>query len=105
MFVEPAEMRAGANTSYNAAWLANEGATALARATVVSGMFGGFAAAQDFGTALGAAHSQHLSTLRQHEVWLGTVGDQAHTGASAFIDMDQRNSQALQAVLWSSTQA
>jgi hypothetical protein len=105
MFVDPAEMRAGANTSYNAAWLAGEGASALSRGTVTSGIFGDFAAAEDFGTALGAAHSQHLSKLRQHETRLGTFGDKAHTVASAFIDMDQRNSQALQAVLWPTTQA
>jgi hypothetical protein len=105
MFVDPEELRAGANQSYNASWLANEGATALARGTVTSGIFGGFAAADDFGTALGDAHSQHLKKLRRHETRLGTFGDKAHTAASAFIHMDQRNSEALQAVLWPTTQA
>ena len=61
MFVDPEELRAGANTSYTAAWLAGEGVSALSRGSVTAGMFGGFAAADDFGAALGTAHSQHLS--------------------------------------------
>jgi hypothetical protein len=105
MFVDPEEMRSGANTSYNAAWLANEGVSALSRRTVTSGIFGGFAAADDFNTALGAAHAQHLAKLKQHETRLGSLGDKAHTAATAFVDMEERNSEALRAVLWSTTQA
>jgi hypothetical protein len=105
MFVDPEEMRTGANTSYNAAWLANEGAIALSRGRATSGIYGGFASAEDFSTALGAAHNQHLAKLKQHEARLGNLGDKAHTAASAFVDMEERNSEALRAVLWSNTQA
>lgn len=105
MFVDVDEMRAGANTSYDASWLAMEGKEKLSRANVGSGIFGDFAAADNFESGINGAHSQHVSRLRGHETRLGKLGDHAHVAASSFIDMEKRNKQALEAVLWSPTRA
>ncbi|WP_099023665.1 DUF2563 family protein [Mycolicibacterium palauense] len=104
MFVDVEEMRAGAAKSYNAAWLAMEGADNLSRARVTSGIFGGFADAESFQSALSGAHTQHVARLRHHENRLGVLGDKAHTTASAFVDMEERNAEALRTVLCPNTQ-
>jgi hypothetical protein len=97
--VNAEEMRSGANRSYNAAWLAMEGADQLSHARVTAGIFGTFAAAESFHGALGEAHSNHIQRLRDHESQLGVLGDKAHTTASAFLDMEDRNAEALRSVL------
>jgi len=102
--VDVEEMRSGANRSYNAAWLALEGADQLARARVGSSIFGDFTAAESFHTAVSQAHSNHVQQLRDHESRLGVLGDKAHKTASVFIEMEERNTQALRAVLWPDTQ-
>ncbi|MGB3483795.1 MAG: DUF2563 family protein [Mycobacterium sp.] len=100
MEVEVEVMRAGANRSYTAAGLADEGAQKLGRGVVASGMFGGFAAAGDFECILSDAHGQHVAQLRSHEGRLGVLGDKGHVAASAFVEMEQRNAAALRAVAW-----
>lgn len=105
MQVDVEVMRTGANRSYTAAGLADEGAQKLARRAVGSGIFGGFAAAGDFEGILSEAHSQHVERLRNHERRLGVLGDKAHVAASAFVDMERRNAEALRAVAWQLTQA
>ena len=97
-------MRTGANRSYTAASLADEGAQTLARRSVRSGVFGGFAAADDFERVMSEAHNQHVADLRDHERRLGVLGDKAHVAASTFDDMEQRNAEALLAVAWQITQ-
>lgn len=104
MLVDVSEMRAGANHSYSASTMASEGVAALSRKTVAAGIFGGFDVADAFGAALHSALGQHLKQLRNHERRLGTFGDNAHVAASTFVEMDKRNSEALRAVLWSTTQ-
>jgi len=89
------EMRSGANRSYTAAGLAMDGASELGRVRVGSGIFGNFAAADDFHGALSEAHRNHVDRLRDHERRLGVLGDKGHTAASAFTDMEQRNAEAL----------
>jgi len=97
-------MHTGANRSYTAAGLADEGARKLGRHTVTPGTFGGFAAAGDFEGILSGAHSQHVSRLRDQERRLGVLGDKAHAAASAFSDMERRNTDALKEVAWLTTQ-
>ena len=99
MEVDVGAMRSGANRSYNAAWLAAEGADLLSRASVRPGIFGNFAAAESFHGALSQSHSNHVERLRDHESRLGVLGDKAHTTASEFIEMEERNAQALRSVL------
>jgi Protein of unknown function (DUF2563) len=103
--VEVDEIRSGANRSPNAAWLAKEGADLLSRASVTMGIFGDFAAAESFHGALSHTHSNHIERLRDHENRLGVLGDKAHTTASVFVEMEERNAQALRAVSWPDTQA
>lgn len=105
MKVDVETMRTGANRSYTAAGLADEGAQALERRSVSSGIFGGFAAAGDFELIMSDAHSQHVTRLRSHERRLGVLGDKGHVAASAFVDMEERNAEALRAVAWPITQA
>ena len=99
MEVDVGAMRSGANRSYNASWLAAEGADLLSRSPVRSGVFGDFAAAESFHGALRQSHSNHIERLRDHEGRLGVLGDKAHTTASEFIEMEERNAQALRSVL------
>ncbi|QEN12450.1 DUF2563 family protein [Mycolicibacterium sp. ELW1] len=99
MQVDVEEMRAGANRSYNAASFAMEGADQLGRATVGAGIFGGFAAAESFHGALSEAHSNHVQRLRSHENRLGVLGDKGHKAASVFVEMEERNAEALRSVL------
>jgi hypothetical protein len=103
VFVDVDEMRTGANTSHNASWLAMEGKQKLSRANVNSGIFGDFASADNFHSGISGAHTQHVARLRGHEARLGGLGDKAHVAASSFVDMEKRNNQALEAVLWSHT--
>lgn len=104
MFVDVDEMRAGANTSYHASWFAMEGKEKLSRANVAaSGIFGDFDAADSFQSDIRCAHTQHILRLRRHETGLGNLGDKAHVAASSFVEMEKRNKEALEAVLWSPT--
>jgi hypothetical protein len=99
MEVDVGAMRSGANRSYNAAWLAAEGADLLSRTFVRPGIFGDFAAAESFHGALSQSHSNHVERLRDHESRLGVLGDKAHTTASEFVEMEERIAQALRSVL------
>ena len=99
MQVDVEEMRSGANRSYNAASFAMEGADQLSRANVGASIFGDFPAAQSFHGALSEAHSNHVQRLRDHESHLGVLGDKGHKTASVFIDMEERNAEALRSVL------
>lgn len=105
MQVDVEVMRTGANRSYTAAGLADEGAQTLAQGIVAPGIFGGFAAAGDFEGIVSEAHGQHVARLRNQERRLGVLGDKGHVAASAFVDMDERNAAALRAVAWPITQA
>ncbi len=99
MEVDVGAMRSGANRSYNAAWLAAEGADLLSRASVRAGSFGEFAAAESFHGALSQSHSNHIERLCDYESQLGILGDKAHTTATGFVDMEERNAEALRSVL------
>lgn len=99
MRVDVEEMRCGASLSYSAAWLADEAAEKLSRTAVHVDVFGSFPDARRFGAAVGRTHGVQVSLLRYHETRLNTVGDQAHTAATAFEDMEARNAQALRCVL------
>lgn len=99
MQVDVGAMRSGASRSYNAAWLAAEGSDLLSRAAVRAGIFGDFAAAESFHGALSEAHSNHIERLREHKSRLGVLGDKAHTTASGFVEMEERNAEALRSVL------
>lgn len=104
MEIDVEVMRTGSNRSYTAAGLADEGARALDRGTVSAGIFGGFAAAGDFEDIMSGAHSEHVGRLRNHERRLGVLGDKGHVAATTFVDMEQRNAEALRAVAWQITQ-
>ena len=99
MQVDVDEMRSGANRSYNAASFALEGADQLSRVNPSSGMFGDFPAAESFHGALTEAHSNHVDRLRRHENRLGVLGDKGHKTASVFVEMEERNAEALRSVL------
>ncbi|GAY14717.1 DUF2563 family protein [Mycobacterium sp. shizuoka-1] len=99
MRVDVDEMRAGAHRSYTAASFAMEGAEQLNRVTPASGIFGSFAAAESFHGALTEAHSNHVQRLRDHQNRLGVLGDKGHKTASAFVEMEERNAEALRSVL------
>ena len=99
MQFDVAAMRSGANRSDNAAWLAMEAADQLSRAAVPAGIFGAVAAAESFCSAVDKTHSNHVERLRGQQNRLGVLGDKTHTTASAFLDMEGRNAEALRSVL------
>lgn len=99
MHVDVEEMRGGASLSYGAAWLADEAVGHLSRVFVRATVFGSFPAAQSFGSTVARAHGDQVGLLRRYESLLNTVGDNTHTAARAFEDMEARNAQALRSVL------
>jgi hypothetical protein len=105
MRVDPDELCAGARQLYDAAGLAQEGAGTLSQVIAGSGIFGSFATAESFHTAVRTAHRGHVERLDEHQRRLGTLGDKTHRAASAFVEMDDRNSSALREVLCHATQA
>lgn len=89
------ELRAAADRTYQAAGFANDAAQRLSASPVQAGIFGAFDAAESFHRALSGAHSNHELALRRQTVGLGGLGDAAHTVASAFTGMEDRNAAAL----------
>jgi len=99
MRVDVEEMRCGASLTYGAAWLADEAAEQLSKVTVHADAFGAFPCAQSFSTVVERSHRAQVELLREHETRLNTVGDKAHTAAAAFVNMEERNAQALRSAL------
>ncbi|OBH05319.1 MULTISPECIES: DUF2563 family protein [unclassified Mycobacterium] len=98
MFVDTVLLHSGGNDSHRAGGHAQEGADQLAQGPLGSGMFGDFAAADSFHSAVTAAHTQHMQTLEGHKQTLTDVGAKAHYAARGFTDMDQHNAGELRAV-------
>lgn len=98
MHVDTAHLRAGANTSYQAADHAYEGSAKLSRASVPTGIFGDFDHADDFHTAVTGAHGRHVEALNSHYEQLGVLGDKAHSAAADFRAMDDHNKSGLDAL-------
>ncbi|OBH45494.1 DUF2563 family protein [Mycobacterium mantenii] len=98
MFVDTELLHSGGNQSHRAGGHAQEGADQLAGGTVASGMFGDFDAANDFHSAVAAAHGQHVKTLQGHSETLTGVGTKAHHAATGFTNMDSQNAAEMQAL-------
>lgn len=98
MFVDPELLHSGANESRRAAGQARAGADHLARGPLMAGMFGDFAAADEFHEAVTSAHGQHARTLQAQQEALTSVGSKAHHAAREFVAMDERNASELRAV-------
>jgi hypothetical protein len=95
MFVDTAMLHSGADQSYRASEHAQDGANHLSVAAPVAGIFGSFAAAEDFHDAVTSAHAHHVKTLQSHQQNLDEVGTKAHHVASSFSAMDDNNAKAL----------
>lgn len=102
MFVDTGLLHSGAGDSHRAGEHAQEGAGHLSGGPLMSGMFGGFAAAEAFHGAVASAHSEHVNSLQAHQQVLIAVGGNACRAAAEFTDMDQHNAAALRAVRCSS---
>lgn len=102
MFVDTDLLHSGADESHRAGWHAQDGADQLSRGPLVSGMFGGFAAAETFHEAVTAAHAQHVKNLQAHQETLTGLGHKAHYAANGFTEMDDRNAAQERAVRWTS---
>ncbi|WP_156688656.1 DUF2563 family protein [Mycobacterium sp. Marseille-P9652] len=99
MFVDPKLLRMGGNDSRRAGDHAHEGAAALSRGPLSSGMFGDFAAADAFHEAISSAHAQHIANLTAHHEALASFGTKADQTANGFIDMDNHNAAEMRDVL------
>jgi hypothetical protein len=98
MDVDAGLLHSGANQSHRASEHAQEAANHLSRRPLMSGMFGEFAAAESFHEVVAMAQAHHAKTLQAHQQTLTTVGTNAHTAATGFTDMEQRNAAQLRAV-------
>jgi len=95
MFVDTAKLHSGAAESIRASEHAQAGANHLSGVSPLAGMFGDFAAANDFDDAVGAAHAYHVKALQNHQQSLNDVGARAHRAGFAFSAMDDRNAEEL----------
>ncbi|WAC92252.1 DUF2563 family protein [Mycobacterium sp. Aquia_213] len=98
MFVDPGLLHSGGDQSRRAGGHAREGADQLSRGPLLPGMFGQYAAAEEFHEAVGVAHGDHVRALRAHEEALTAVGGKAHRAAAGFTDMEERNAAKLRTV-------
>lgn len=99
MFVDTAKLHSGAAESYRASEHAQAGADHLSGVSPAAGMFGDFAAADDFHDAVSAAHANHVNALRNHGENLHDVGARAHRAGYSFSAMDDRNAEELRELL------
>ncbi len=95
MFVSPDGLRNGANSTYQGADHADQGAATLSRASVGSSIFGDFPAAAQFHQAVSDAHSHHTTQASHHAERLSVLGDKAHRAAGDFDDMESTNQDRL----------
>jgi hypothetical protein len=98
MFVDSGLLHSGGNQSHRAGGHAQEAADQLSRGPLLSGMFGGFPAAETFHGAVIAAHGRHVRTLQAHQEALSAIGSKARQAAAGFTNMEERNSAKLRAV-------
>ena len=98
MFVDTAKLHSGAAESHRASEHAQAGANHLSGAPPVAGMFGDFAAADDFHDALSAAHAHHVKALQNHQENLNDVGAKAHRAGYAFSATEDHNTKVLREV-------
>ncbi|BBX43282.1 DUF2563 family protein [Mycobacterium simiae] len=98
MFVDTELLHSGGNQSHRAGGHAQDAADRLSRGPLMSGMFGGFAAAEAFHEAVSVAHGQHVSGLQSHGEALTSIGGKAHRAATGFTDMEEHNTAELRAV-------
>ncbi len=102
MFVDTRLLHAGGSDSHRAGEHAQEGANALSRAPLSSGMFGEFAAADAFHEAVDSARAQHATNLQAHQQVLTAVGDKAHRATAGFTEMDDHTACEMRALRSSS---
>jgi hypothetical protein len=95
MRVDTGQLHLGAVDSFRASEHAQAGANHLSGAPPTAGMFGDFAAADDFHEAISAAHAQHAASLHSHHQNLNDVGAWAHRAGSSFSETDERNTSEL----------
>jgi uncharacterized protein DUF2563 len=98
IFVDTAMLHSGAGQSHRASEHVQEGANRLSGATPVAGMFGSFAAADDFHDAVSAAHAHHVKTLQNHQQNLNNVGAKTHHVAYSFSATEDNNAKVLRDV-------
>lgn len=91
MFVDIVLLHSGARESHRSGRHADDGANHLARTSPVTGIFGDFAAAQDFHEAVSIAHAEHTAVLRANRETLSDIGSKARAAAVDFTAMDDRN--------------
>jgi hypothetical protein len=102
MFVNTELLHSGAGESHRAGTHAQEAADHLSRGPLLSGMFGGFAAADAFHDAVSMAQAEHVKSLRAHQETLNAIGGRARRAAAEFTEMEQHNSAELRALRCSS---
>jgi hypothetical protein len=64
----------------------------------MSGMFGGFPAAEEFHEAVSVAHGKHVKGLQAHGESLTAIATKAFQAVTDFTDMEEHNTAELRAV-------
>jgi len=96
--VDPELLHAGAKMTNGAAKHVSSGANELASASIPSGIFGAFPAAEGFHARVTVHHQEHVAVMRQHHQVLANVGDKAHTAANGFVQTDDNNAARIKSV-------
>jgi hypothetical protein len=98
MFVDTGLLHSGGSQSHRAGGHAHDAADRLLRGPLMSGMFGGFPAAEEFHEAVSVAHGKHVKGLQAHGESLTAIGGKAFQAAAGFTDMEEHNTAELRAV-------
>jgi Protein of unknown function (DUF2563) len=98
VFVDTGLLHSGGSQSHRAGGHAHDAADRLSRGPLMSGMFGGFPAAEEFHEAVSVAHGKHVKGLQDHGESLTAIGGKAFRAATEFTDMEAHNTAELRAV-------
>ncbi|MGV9797807.1 DUF2563 family protein [Mycobacterium sp. NPDC003449] len=89
MFVDSEVLRCGAEFSRSAGAVTQHGADRFAAVQLLPKVFGDFAEAEEFASALNRAHQAHVASMHRHQSTLDALADKAHTAATVFVRQDE----------------
>ena len=93
--VDTGLLRSGSDYSGFAGAAAKKAANRLTEASLPQGMFGDFAAAQEFHGAVSTARDSHVQRSQDHEARLTDISSKGHIGARAMANTDAGAAEAI----------
>jgi alanine racemase len=93
--VDTALLRSGSDSSGFAGAAARKAASRLTEASLPQGIFGHFAAAESFHSAVSTARDSHVQRAQDHDARLSDISSKGHIGARAMADTDAGAAEAI----------